>query len=174
MSVNERREWEANNDSWDSVSISADGRYVAFTSAATNLVPGDTSSLRNDVFVYDRQTKDNQANQLVTRAGKEGNNSSGSPAISADGRYVAFLSYRPQPRVRSRHQPVAATCSSAISRPGTTRRVSLSAEGTSRPTKEASDACDERRRAMGGLHEPLANEPSARTIPNRDLGRRRS
>ena len=65
---------------------------MAFTSAATNLVPGDTSSLRNDVFVYDRQTK-TVKRISVTQAGKEGNNSSGSPSLSADGRYVAFLSF---------------------------------------------------------------------------------
>ncbi len=82
---------QANNDSWD-VSINADGRYVAFTSAATNLVQGDTSSQRNDVFVFDRQTK--SAKRIsVTEAGKEANNSSGSPSLSADGRYIAFLSF---------------------------------------------------------------------------------
>ena len=36
-------------------SISADGRYVAFESVASNLVPGDTNGTR-DVFVRDRQT----------------------------------------------------------------------------------------------------------------------
>ena len=36
-------------------SISADGRYVAFLSEATNLVPGDTNGIK-DVFVHDRQT----------------------------------------------------------------------------------------------------------------------
>jgi Tol biopolymer transport system component len=65
---------------------------VGFTSAATNLVPGDTSSQRNDAFVYDRQTKTMQRIS-VSRSGKEGNNSSGSTSISADGRYVAFLSF---------------------------------------------------------------------------------
>src|SRR5437879_5881268 len=38
-----------------SISISADGRFVAFASRATNLVPGDTNS-RADVFVHNRQT----------------------------------------------------------------------------------------------------------------------
>jgi hypothetical protein len=36
-------------------SISADGRYMAFDSLATNLVPGDTNSAR-DVFLHGRQT----------------------------------------------------------------------------------------------------------------------
>jgi len=43
-----------NSDSWYP-SISADGRYVAFTSDASNLVPGDTNNAA-DVFVHDRQT----------------------------------------------------------------------------------------------------------------------
>ncbi|HEY0501050.1 MAG TPA: hypothetical protein VGD48_35265 [Kutzneria sp.] len=71
-------------------SISADGRYVAFTSSATNLVPGDTNRA-NDVFVRDRQTG------AVTRisvdsTGLQANNSSGSPSISGDGRFVVFTS----------------------------------------------------------------------------------
>src|SRR5207253_2878782 len=43
-------------DGWSSgPSLSADGRFVAFTSGATNLVPGDTNGA-SDVFVHDRQT----------------------------------------------------------------------------------------------------------------------
>src|SRR5690606_33451585 len=70
--------------------ISADGRYVAFGSFASNLVPGDTNGTW-DVFVHDRQTG------VTTRVsvdsnGTEGNLPSSSPAISADGRFVAFQS----------------------------------------------------------------------------------
>ncbi|MFO7538975.1 MAG: calcium-binding protein [Chloroflexota bacterium] len=71
-------------------SISADGRYVAFTSWATNLVPGDTNGW-TDVFVHDRQT--GQTSRLsVASDGTQGNNGSEDPSISADGRYVAFRS----------------------------------------------------------------------------------
>lgn len=71
-------------------SISADGRYVAFSSAATNLVSNDTNNLF-DVFVKDRSTN------VTTRAsvdsgGAQGNSVSQANSISADGRYVAFLS----------------------------------------------------------------------------------
>ncbi|NQT20591.1 MAG: hypothetical protein HQ592_12860 [Planctomycetes bacterium] len=45
---------QANDDSWR-LSISADGRFVAFDSVATNLVAGDTNG-RHEVFVHDRQT----------------------------------------------------------------------------------------------------------------------
>ncbi|MHB8086324.1 MAG: TolB family protein, partial [Dehalococcoidia bacterium] len=72
-------------------SISADGRYVAFASAASNLVPGDTNGVP-DVFVRDRQSN---ATTLVSLAsdGTQGNDVSEWTSISADGRYVAFSSY---------------------------------------------------------------------------------
>jgi Tol biopolymer transport system component len=71
-------------------SVSADGRYVAFTSTATNLVSGDTNSV-DDVFVTDRATGETI---LVSRAtnGELGNGRSFQPSISPDGRYVAFVS----------------------------------------------------------------------------------
>jgi Tol biopolymer transport system component len=72
-------------------SISADGRYIAFASAASNLVQGDANGVP-DVFVRDRQTN---ATTLVSLAsdGTPGNDASEWPSISADGRYVAFSSY---------------------------------------------------------------------------------
>jgi Tol biopolymer transport system component len=73
--------------------ISADGRYVAFASAATNLVPGDTNG-RFDTFVHDRRTGKNWR-VSVASDGTEGNADSGGgyfPAISRDGRHVAFVS----------------------------------------------------------------------------------
>jgi uncharacterized repeat protein (TIGR01451 family) len=75
--------------------ISADGRYVAFQSEASNLVAGDTNNHR-DIFVHDRTT--GQTTRVsVSSTGAQGNNNSGgfmsSPAISADGRYVAFTSW---------------------------------------------------------------------------------
>ena len=81
---------EANDESYSN-SISADGRYVAFWSRASNLVPNDNNGLI-DVFVHDRVTG---ATELVSLAsdGTQGNNRSYDPVISADGRYVAFWSY---------------------------------------------------------------------------------
>jgi Tol biopolymer transport system component len=69
-------------------SASADGRFVAFTSIASDLVRGDQPGTL-DVFVVDRQTG------RVTRAPRppsngEGIGSSSEPAISADGNVVAF------------------------------------------------------------------------------------
>jgi Tol biopolymer transport system component len=71
-------------------SISADGRFVAFPSTADNLVPGDTNG-NWDVFVRDRQTNVT-ARVSVDSSGTEGNNWSGAPSISANGRFVAFHS----------------------------------------------------------------------------------
>ena len=80
---------QANGNSVNA-SISADGRYVAFASDATNLSDGDTNGLR-DVFVYDRETGV-IARASVSTSGAQGNGGSFRPAISADGRYVAFES----------------------------------------------------------------------------------
>jgi Putative Ig domain/Cadherin-like/Domain of unknown function (DUF4114)/WD40-like Beta Propeller Repeat len=71
-------------------SISADGRYVAYESLASNLAAGDTNG-KYDIFVYDRQTGSNQR-VSVSSNGSEGNRDSIHPAISADGRYVTFQS----------------------------------------------------------------------------------
>jgi Tol biopolymer transport system component len=80
---------EANGDSFEPA-ISADGRFVAFSSAATNLVAGDSNDA-NDVFVRDRQA--NTTTRLsVGLAGANANGGSDTPSISGDGRMVAFTS----------------------------------------------------------------------------------
>jgi Tol biopolymer transport system component len=81
--------------------ISADGRYVVFVSAATNLVAGDTNACAADgyttpgtcpdVFVHDWQTG-TTTRVSVGPGGAQANRQVGRPAISADGRYVAFVS----------------------------------------------------------------------------------
>jgi tricorn protease-like protein len=80
---------EANLGAGDT-SISGDGRYVAFDSGASNLVGGDTNS-KSDVFVHDRQNGTTER-VSVDSSGTEADHESGVPAISADGRYVAFES----------------------------------------------------------------------------------
>ena len=70
--------------------ISGNGRYVAFTSRATNLDPADDDETA-DIFVRDLQAG---TTRLVSRAsgssGSEGNGASYSPSISDDGRRVTF------------------------------------------------------------------------------------
>ncbi len=80
---------QANNGS-DSPAISADGRFVAFYSDASNLVAGDTNG-RSDVFVRDRLA--GVTRRVSVGAGGQANSESFGPAISADGRFVAFYSY---------------------------------------------------------------------------------
>jgi Tol biopolymer transport system component len=79
----------AEGNSWSSYpSLSANGRYVAFSSMASNLVPGD-SILQGDVFVHDRQSG-TTTRVSIRSDGVEGDDNSNYPSISADGRCVAF------------------------------------------------------------------------------------
>ncbi|MBE9011882.1 DUF4347 domain-containing protein, partial [Pseudanabaenaceae cyanobacterium LEGE 13415] len=69
-------------------SISDDGRYIVFTSAAPEIVDGDTNGVA-DVFLRDRQTN---TTTLISRGTNIANGASGNAAISANGRYVVFTS----------------------------------------------------------------------------------
>ena len=73
-----------------SPALSADGRYVAFVSGASNLVPHDRNR-ENDVFIYD-VARGSTTLLTVTSTGDAANAASRRPAISADGRYVVFQS----------------------------------------------------------------------------------
>jgi hypothetical protein len=87
---------EANGSSY-SAAVSADGRFVAFASNATNLVPGDTNE-RTDVFLRDtcrgatagctRST----VRISIASDGSQGDGWSSAPALSATGRFIAFTS----------------------------------------------------------------------------------
>jgi len=78
------------NDFSAEASLSATGRFVAFSSVATNLVGGDTNGVP-DVFVHDRKT-DKTTRVSVASDGTQGNDFSDAPSLSATGRYVAFFS----------------------------------------------------------------------------------
>jgi Tol biopolymer transport system component len=80
---------EGDSDSIPS-SISADGRYVAIWSLATNLVPGDTNGA-SDCFVRDRATGITERVSVDSSGGESDDDSFG-PFLSADGRFVAFVS----------------------------------------------------------------------------------
>jgi Tol biopolymer transport system component len=83
---------QSNGASSAFLSISAEGRYVAFSSDASNLVPNDTNG-GSDVFVHDMVTG-STTRVSVASDGTQGNGtlSNNIPSISADGRYVAFFS----------------------------------------------------------------------------------
>ncbi len=81
--------------------ISADGRYVAFSSDASNLIAGDTNG-SDDVFIHDRDTDEDgiydepgfvaNVRVSVSSAGVQANNGSSRPRMSDDGRFVVFAS----------------------------------------------------------------------------------
>jgi Tol biopolymer transport system component len=70
--------------------VSPDGRFVAFRSELTDLVPGDTNA-STDVFLRDRQSGTTEL-VSVAASGGPADGASGEPAMSADGRFVAFTS----------------------------------------------------------------------------------
>ncbi|HET7486641.1 MAG TPA: hypothetical protein VFJ85_01835 [Acidimicrobiales bacterium] len=71
--------------------ISADGRYVAYASLATNLVPGDTNA-QSDIFLYDR-VANTTTRVSVGPGGAQGTAGSFFPSVSADGSTVVFDSF---------------------------------------------------------------------------------
>jgi Tol biopolymer transport system component len=80
------------NSSSSLSSLSADGRYLAFDSSATNLLPGVDNGL-SQVYLYDRTLAGYtliSGSPLIV--GQEGNGASAVPTLSADGRYVSFQS----------------------------------------------------------------------------------
>lgn len=70
--------------------ISDDGRYIAFSSQATNLIPTDTSHL-DDVYLYDRQLNHLELIS-ISLSGSGGNGGSSPSDVSTDGRYILFTS----------------------------------------------------------------------------------
>ena len=82
-----------NNDSFGAV-ISADGRFVVFTSVASNLVPNDNNGLP-DLFIHNLATRTTalvSINRTNTGSGNGLTLSSVDPAITPDGRFVVFYS----------------------------------------------------------------------------------
>jgi Tol biopolymer transport system component len=107
-------------------SISSDGRYVAFQSNASDLVPDDFNGAR-DVFVHDRVMG---TTVCVSRAsdGTQGTNISYQPIISADGRYVAFLSLASELVGGDTNGVADAYVHDRVT--GQTERVSVASDGT--------------------------------------------
>lgn len=81
---------EQGNGTSDAQNFSGDGRYVAFASWASNLVPDDNNNKR-DAFVHDLWTGETTLVSVSTE-GAQGNSNSFNPALSFDGRYVVFES----------------------------------------------------------------------------------
>jgi Tol biopolymer transport system component len=127
------------NDGSVSDAISADGRYVTFTSVATNLVAGGDTNDSGDVFVRDTLLG-TTARVSVDMVGAEADGSSGSSVISADGRYIAFESnaqnlivghtaYWEQVYVRANPQPTLTAVVPELLPRGATTPVTLTGTG---------------------------------------------
>ena len=95
---------KAGNASSFDASISADGRYVAFLSDSSNLIPGDTNHVR-DVFVRDLVAGTTER-VTVASDGTPENSDAAYPSINADGSRVAFPLLRHQPRAQRRQRHV--------------------------------------------------------------------
>jgi Tol biopolymer transport system component len=92
--VSTRRGRQADGHSYTRPAISGDGRFVAFTSFATNLAPHDTNGAA-DIFVYDR--RDGAVERVsIASGGSQADNSSMEPSLNADGRFIAFTSFATQ------------------------------------------------------------------------------
>lgn len=79
------------NNTSQSPSVSADGRYVVFSSTASNLISNDTNGVE-DVFVRDLQLGTTERISVGV-SGTESNGISSLPTISPDSRYIGFVSY---------------------------------------------------------------------------------
>ncbi|MEU4426814.1 hypothetical protein AB0F81_39850 [Actinoplanes sp. NPDC024001] len=122
------------NSSSTSPAVSADGRFVAFESSASNLVPGDTNGV-TDVFVRDRRSGVTERVSL-TGAGGQLPDHSYSASVSADGRYVTFVTAAPAPDPSQPHGPPLVYVRDR--RAGTTELICQSTAGIAAPYQ-----CDE-------------------------------
>ncbi|MEI7056350.1 M36 family metallopeptidase [Nocardioides sp. CCNWLW239] len=145
-------------------SISADGRFVAYYSSATNLVAGDTNRAQ-DVFVRDRQTGTTERVSLGN-GGVQSNGNSMFPSLSSDGRFVVFHS------IASNLAPGDNNRTSDVflhdRRSRTTERVSVSGDGTEGDgfSGQASVSADGRRVVFESL---AANLVAGDTNDRRDV-----
>ncbi len=155
--------------------ISADGRYVAFTSSASTLVAGDTNGVQ-DVFVHDRTTGAT-VRASVASDGTQADDRSYSPSLSGDGRYVVF---------RSRATNLVSGDTNGVSdvylrdlTGGQTTRISVTPEGlnASGASMEAVISADGRQIAFSSLSTDLLSgsdtngvaDVFAATIPGPEL-----
>ncbi|HEV8112360.1 MAG TPA: hypothetical protein VGR31_06260 [Planctomycetota bacterium] len=107
-------------------SISADGRHVAFASEASNLVPGDGNG-NPDVFVRDRMAGTTERVSVDSNGVEAAYTSEPDAQISADGRYVVFVTDAPNLVVGDTNQKADVFIHDR--RAGTTERVSVDSSG---------------------------------------------
>ncbi len=80
------------NGDCDQPAISRNGRYITYSSLASNLISGDTNTMRN-IYMYDRQTAiTTRVSRGITDVTVDANGPSAAPAVSGDGNSIAFES----------------------------------------------------------------------------------
>ncbi|WP_053764206.1 S8 family serine peptidase [Streptomyces sp. AS58] len=116
---------QSNDDVWWP-EVSDDGQVVAFTSQASNLVPGDTNGSL-DIFVNDRRAQTTHRVSVAT-GGAQGNDFSLTPTLSGDGRHVGFNSAATNLVPGDTNGQTDAFVHDRST--GTTERVSVASDGT--------------------------------------------
>ncbi|WP_190021115.1 TolB family protein [Streptomyces hiroshimensis] len=117
------------NGSTSQAAISGDGRYVAFSSDAADVVAGQPANGGSNIFVRDRRTGRTELVTAGDPAGSDRTGSSHSPAVSGDGRYVAYSSDRSD--LVAGEQPAPGRNIYVTDRwKGTTRLVTVGADGS--------------------------------------------
>jgi len=153
------------NGSSGSAAMSANGRYIVFESAASNLVEGDTNHA-SDVFLHD-QASGVTTRVSLSRTGGQANGSSGFPAISADGRYVAFSSLAPN-LVRGDTNRMSDVFVRDLAT-GKTTRVSVNSRG--RQARCNTGACESTEPVLSVHGRYVAFQSSATNLVPRDTNR---
>jgi Tol biopolymer transport system component len=145
--------------------ISASGRYVVFVSDAPNLVSGDTNRLR-DIFLHDRRSGAT-TRVSVSSSGGQANGYSEFPAISADGRFVAFQSFASNLVAHDTNQMTDAFVRDL--RTGRTTRVSVSSRGAQ--ARCNTGACESTQPALSAHGRYVAFQSSATNLVRHDTNR---
>ncbi|WP_230210264.1 TolB family protein [Streptomyces kaniharaensis] len=114
----------------ETAGISGDGRYVVFSSGATNVVSGQATKGGSNVYVRDRATGRTQLVTAGTASGGDQNNRGAyAPTISADGRHVAYMSTRTDLVPGAATKPGARNVYVTDRVTGATRLVTAGADG---------------------------------------------
>ena len=119
-------EAQGNGDARGGFAVSPDGRYVAFSSDASNMVTSDTNAV-TDVFVRDRIATTTQR-VSVNGDGEQGDDPSRGTSISADGQSVAFDSFATNLVDGDTNSDIDVFVRDRVS--GATYRASVSSDGT--------------------------------------------
>lgn len=151
--------------------ISPDGRYVAFLSAASNLVPNDLNNF-TDLFVRDLANGTTQLASVNASGTSSGNDQSDSPFFSADGRFVAFTSQASDLVTNDGNGTADVFVRDLVA--GTTRLVSVNTAGNSAGSSLAAGiSADGQRAVFLSSASDLVSLPDTNFAPDvfvRDLG----